>query len=203
MQYRAVEFIKSHLVRYISAIFKAAEKGKILFTDGTNQITFSRTPYAVKEASWVARETPAILVGSATGAYEEQTFAENRIYDESNEPNGQYRYSGGNLDLDVELSVRANTKEERDNIADILCIFLTHAAAKDYFSKQDIKLPRPPVLSGESEIMEPGIEYPIYATSVGVAVHSSWVEWEPLEARLIDVISDVLPEINLWYPPKK
>lgn len=196
MQYRAIEFIKSYLVRYISAVFKANEKGAINFTDGTNKITFSRTPYAIKEASWTARETPAILVGTAGASFTERTFAENKLYDESFETDGQYRYFGGDIDLDVELSVRANTKEERDNIVDILCIFLTHPAAKEYFLKQDIKLPEPPVVSGETEVMEPNVEYPIYASSIGMKLHSGWIEWETLEARTIDIIADIAMEFD-------
>jgi len=197
MQYRAVEFVKSYLVRYISSVFKANAKGSLLFTDGTNEIKFSRVPYAIKEASWTARETPAILIGSATASFVERTFAENEILDQSNDINGQYRYYGGDIDIDVELSVRASNKEERDNIVDILCIYLTHPAAKEYFLRQDIKLPEPPTISGETEINEPAIEYPIYATTVMMKLHSSWLEWEPLEVRLIDIISDIDVEIKL------
>lgn len=197
MQYRAVEFVKSFLVRYISSVFKANEKGRVLFTDGTNEIKFSRTPFAIKEASWSARETPAIIVGSASARYIERTFAENKLYDESDAIGGQYRYFGGDIDIDVELSVRAATKEERDNIVDILCIFLTHPAAKEYFLKQDIKLPEPPSVSGESEIHEPAIEYPIYATSVMMKLHSGWLEWEPLEERMIDIISEIDVEFTI------
>jgi hypothetical protein len=197
MQYRAIEFVKSHIVRYISGVFRANAKGALLFTDGTNEIKFSRAPYAVKEASWVARETPAILICGATGSFVERSIAKNKLYGEEADPAGQYRYEGGDIDLDIELSVRANTKEERDNIVDILGIFLANRAAKTYFEKQDIKLPEPPRIGGESEIMEPNVEYPIYATAVSVAIHSSWLEWEPLEARIIDVIAEYTMELTV------
>ena len=197
MQYRAVEFVKSHIVRYLTAVFAANKKGALLFTDGVNEIEFSRTPYVIKEASWTARETPAVLVGAATGAFVERGFSENRLYDESFETTGQYRHTGGDMDLNIELSIRAANKEERDNLVDITGIFMTNPAAKEYFGKQDIKLPEPPTIGGESEIMEPPVEYPIYATSMGIAIHSSWSEWEPLEARLIDVIADFTMEKTL------
>lgn len=197
MQYRSIEFVKSYLVRYISTVFKANAKGSVLFTDGTNEIKFSRVPYAIKEASWTARETPAIIIGAASARFIERTFAENRLYDESGETDGEYRYFGGDIDIDVELSVRAANKEERDNIVDILCIFLTHPAAKEYFLKQDIKLPEPPTVSGETEINEPAIEYPIYATTILMKLHSGWLEWEPLEERLIDIISEIDLELTL------
>lgn len=203
MWYRGIRFVKDFLVQYLNYIFVAVDKGNLLFTDGTKRIEFSAKPMAIKRASWDARNLPAVLVGKASGAMQYITFSKDllkvdAVPNADGEHIDMYYTSGGNFDINIGLSVRARSIEERDNLVDIVGIYLSHPTTKDYFMNQYLLLPEAPKLAGESDIQEPKIEYPIYATEMSVRVVSRWQEYASAnDLQLLDIISDVVAEENL------
>jgi hypothetical protein len=198
MRYRGIQFLKDYTVKYLNACFMAHAKGVLLFTDGTRAMEFSKMPIAVRAYSWVSQDLPAVLVGSASGAFEERGFSENLILNEGEDPTGVNEYLGGDIQLDLELIVRARTGVERDNLADMTCILLSKRTAKAYFLLQDIKIPKPPTIGGETEVNEPAIDFPVYDVRLSLQLESGWIEWSELDERLIDIVTDpdfvVLPD---------
>jgi hypothetical protein len=202
MWYRGIRFVKDFLVQYYNYIFMANQKGALLFTDGTKEIKFSRTPVAIKRASWDARNLPAVLVGKASGGMQYVTFSKDLLktdvaYSTDGSQATTYNSYGGNFDLNINLSIRATTIEERDNLVDIVGIYASHPDTKDYFMNQYLILPEAPKLAGESDIQEPGIDHPIYATELSVRVQTRWQEFKTQENyTLNNVIADLTLETD-------
>jgi hypothetical protein len=200
--YRGIRFTKDFLVNYFNYIFYAAEKGSILFTDGTKKIEFSRRPEAIKRASWDYRNLPAVLIGKATGGLKYVTFAKDRLkyveqLVESDTKVNQYVFYGGDFDFNVSLSVRATTIEERDNLVDIVSIYLAHPDAKDYFMRHYLVLPEAPKLGAESEIHETKIDYPIYAFDMSIRLMTRWQE---VRVSQSDSLENIIADVQAFVP---
>lgn len=190
--YRGVDFIKNYVVRYLNSAFLANAKGALIFTDGVTNMEFSKTPMVIKSNSWTSRELPAVLVGTASGGFGYRTFSKDRLLDESFDDTGTARIVGGDIDLNIDLSIRATTIPERDRLVDTVCYLMSHPDAKDYFAQHGISLPSAPTIGGEYALGSPDStdDFPIYATSVGLTLHSGWQSKETLETRLLDIIVD-------------
>lgn len=198
MWYRGVRYAKDFLVQYLNYIFLAHEKEYIVFTDGTKKLQFSRTPQVIKRQSWTYRDMPALLVGKASGNMNYVTFSKDRLKAADPDDTTPTRYVGGDFDLNLGVSVRARTTEERDNILDAACIYLSHPTAKDYFMRHYLVLPEPPRFTGESEIREPTIDYPIYASDFNIRIMSRWEDDEELTAqKLQEIIVNVTGYVEL------
>jgi hypothetical protein len=199
--YRGVQFIKDYLIRYLNGVFMASEKGQLLFTDGTKNIQFEHTPIAQKRGSWDFRRLPAVLIGQAGGEYQVQSIAKDLVYegryDDSTTELKNHRYYGGDIKLTINLQCLSKTIEERDNLVDIVCLYLAHPDAKDFFLTQGIHVEAPPSISGEADIYEPKVDHPIYGTTVTTKLTSQWKIQEDLEDRLIDIITDVTAVLDL------
>lgn len=197
MYYRGIRFCKDFVVQYLNYIFFAGEKGLLLFTDGTKKIEFTKRPQIVKMDSWDARQMPAILVGASSGNYIYRSIDKDHIHTAGATDAVQERSVGGDISLTLNLSIRATTIDERDNLVDIACIYLAHPDAKTYFERQAISLPAPPTISGESKLMEPSVDYPIYATSISIPLLCIWRDTTTMEDRLENIIVDIEANFNL------
>jgi hypothetical protein len=197
--YRGVEFIKNYFQHYLTGIFMAAQKGSLTLTNGFKEIKFSRTPEVVKRMKLDYRRLPAVLVGPARGDYIYRSIAKDLVYiPEETEPDeNQYRFYGGDIRLTLDFDIRSTTAEERDNMVDTVCIYLAHPDAKDFFQRHAIVLEKPPSISGERELYEPGIDMPIYSTVVSIYPISVWQIKQTLEDRLEDLFVDIDFELVL------
>ncbi len=197
--YRGVEFVKNYFQHYLTGIFIAAQKGALLLTNGFKEIKFSRTPEVVKRMKLDYRKLPAVLIGTARGEYIYRSISKDLLrtpdYDEPDED--QYKFYGGDIRLTLDLDVRSTTQEERDNMVDIVCLYLVHPDAKDYFLRHDILLEKPPSINGERELYEPGIDMPIYSTTLSVFTISVWRVQKDLEQRLEELFADITAEIRI------
>ena len=197
--YRGIRFMKDFTCQYLNYIFMANKKGSLIFYDGTRKIEFSRTPEAIKRASWDARVLPAVLVGKVSGGLPYVTFSKDLLDTATaTDPTQTYRH-GGDFDITLSLSIRATTIEERDNLTDIVGIYLAHPDCKDYYLRNGIRLPEGPKLGTESDIKETQIDHPIYATEMSMRMMSRWQEQTDLEDRLIDIIVDIEAEYTIDY----
>jgi len=189
--YRGVRFVKDYTVKYLNLIFLAQQKGSLLLTDGDKKIKFSRTPEAIKRASWDFRMLPAVLIGKATGGLKYVSASKDLLSSaKAGDSNQTYR-DGGDFDLSISLHVRARSVDERDNLLDITCIYLAHPDAKDYYLRQGLILPEGPKIGAEREVPKTGIDYPIYETDVSLRVISRWQEERPMEERLLGILVDI------------
>jgi hypothetical protein len=94
------------------------------------------------------------------------------------------------------LDIRATSIEERDNLVDIVCLYLAHPDAKDYFLRHSIVIPAPPTISGERDLFEPQIDHPIYSTAVSIPLLSIWRVTSDNGERLEDIIVDISAEFG-------
>ena len=199
MWYRGIRFIKDFMCQYLNYIFIANQKGSLIFTDGTKSIQFSRTPEAMKRASWEYRVLPAVLVGKVTGGLQYVTFSKDLLDTAKADDTEQTYRDGGDFDVTLTLAVRATTIEERDNLTDITGIYLAHPDAKDYFLRQGFRLPEAPKLGAETEVKEPTIDYPIYDREMSIRILSRWQEERAIEERLLSVLVDATTYVD--YDP--
>ena len=122
--YRGVAFIKDYYVRYLMGVFKAAQKEAIVLTNGFKEISFSREPTVVKRVAQDARPAfPYILVGPVRAEYIYRSVSKDFLYDPRTTDTDQYRIYGGDVRLNLDLSIWASQQEERDNLVDITCLF--------------------------------------------------------------------------------
>ena len=193
MTYRSNRFVKNYVAKYLTSIFLANEKGALTFSDGSKNITFSQTPYVGRAMQWEPQHLPAVLIGKATTTLHPLSFTKDGLYEARASDADQYRYVGGDITVALELLVRARSEPERENLADIVSIYLSHPAAKDFLLAQNIVIEKNPTVSGESTLPAPsGLDYPIYIASMSLTLRSQWVEQEALtDPRLIDIISDI------------
>jgi hypothetical protein len=191
--HRGVRFIKDYLVAYLNGIFIASQKGIIQFTDGTRQIDFSRLPEAIRSYSWDFRKIPAVLVGGVSGRFQTMSIAKDLIHagQVGDAAPLQYYTYGGDISMTVSFTIIANTVDERDNLVDIVCLYLSHPKAKDYLMRHGIAVENPPTIGGESERNEPNIDHPIYLTGLTQPFVSQWRTIEDLPDRLEEIFVDI------------
>lgn len=197
MHYRGVRFVKDYITKFLRSVFLAYEKEAILFTDGTKKIVFSNTPYVTSEDSWVSRpELPAVLIGSMNATFQERTITKNLLVSPGEVVAG-YNFEGGDIDISASLMCLSRTTHERDNLSDIVSIFLSRPEAKDYFLDQDIKIVSPPAMSGEGKVFEPAVDYPVYTSNLSWELAASWEQWNDTEDTLANIIVDISASLDL------
>lgn len=202
MNFRGIEFIKDFTVKYLTKIFMAAQKGSIVLTNGFQEIKFSESqnmlhaPKVIRKASWDVRSLPAILVGPISGNAIYYSVDKDHLHTARPGEVHDVRYVGGGLDYNLTLTVRAASNVECGNLADIVTIYLSHPDTKDYFQNQGIDLPKAPTISGESQLLEPNVDYPIFSMDISWNLLSYWQDDYPLGDTLIGIIA----EFEDWTP---
>ena len=195
--FRGYTFVGDYTVKYFRSLFTAWERGQLDFFDGTKELSLSATPDVVKRASWDFRRLPSILIGEASGSYKTISFTKDVINVPGPTETLQKISIGGDIELTLNIFVRATTKEECSALADIVGIFLSNPTSKDFFMKQYLKLPEPARIGPIRDIPEPGIDHPIYEMPLTILIVGTWREEEELAERLIDVIVDITAELDL------
>jgi hypothetical protein len=195
--YRNGRFIKSYLIRYLTGIFLAAEKEQIILTDGTKKIEFSATPKVESILSWNERNLPAVLIGPARITMKSLSTTKELKFDARAGDDEQFTWWGGDVEVSLDLLARARTIVERDNIVDIVLLYLSIPSAKDFFRQQAIVMNALPTASGESAPRIPNIDFPIYQTSIGITLTGVWEYREAISHyRLNNVIADITAVMN-------
>lgn len=204
--YRGSRFIKGYLIKYLKAVFYAADKGEILLTDGTKRIEFTgidnKPTYGVwvgGALSWTEQYIPSVLISESRVTFSALSFAKDftGAIDDEIEEDDQYRHSGGDIEVSLNLSVRARTIVEKDNLVDTVCLYLAHPDAKDFFGNHNIVIPRPPNASGETVINSPNIDFPLYSASISFDLIGQWDYREQVSsARLRSIVADIVASFD-------
>ena len=197
MTYRGIEFIKDFTVKYLTYIFFGAAKGRITLFNGFQEIKFSRTPTVIRKQSWDVRSLPSVLVGPISGNAKYASLSKDFMYISKPTDAFQARYVGGYLEYSLTLTARATTAIDCGNLADIVSIYMAHPDTKDYYLNQGLVIPSGPSISGETQLQEPAVDYPIFSIDVTVPIHSQWQDTYAVEDRLTDIISDISAELDL------
>lgn len=188
--YRGCSFLKSFVVKFLRSIFYAEQKGALVFFDGTKEISFSDPVHVEKTGSWDYRNVPAVLIGATRG-----TFIPYLNKDLVNDPDEtetkQSTEFGGDIDLSLSIEVLATSLEERDNLLDIVSIYLSHPDAKDYFLKQNLRFRAGVTISEGGTRHQPDLQQPVYYSTIDVDISTSWRAEEEVGSRLADIIVDI------------
>lgn len=196
--YRGIAFIKDYFYRYYTGLFRAATKGVIQLTNGFQEIKFSVEPTVVKRVPQDHRPAlPYILIGPVRAEYIYRSVSKDFLRDPDVADAEQYRVYGGDIRLTLDLSVWGNSQDERDNVADVVCLFVAHPDAKDFFLRHNIVIEKPPSMSGEKEVYEPGIDHPIHTATVSLPLIGCWQIKTPISYRFQELWLDIEAEASL------
>lgn len=195
-----IENIKDYVVKFLTYIFLAEEKGQISFYDGHKLLKFSKRPTIVKRSQWDFRTLPCILIGSANGTLEQISIEKDFLGDtvsyvvgtDDPGPTGTAFYeTGGEINLSIDIDVQAYTQEERDKLMDIVSVHLASPVAKDYFMKHYTRLPTNVRVREGGATTLPNIETPIYYSSINMDFVGAWRSREYYGARLAQILFDL------------
>jgi len=195
--FRGYTFITDYTVKYFTYLFTAWERKQLDFFDGTKELVLSGTPQVIKRASWDFRNLPSILIGEASGKYKTISFSKDFLDEPTATAAVQKLSIGGDIELVLDIFVRATSKDECSALADIVGIYLSNPTAKDWYMNQYLKLPEPASIGGVTEIYEPKIDFPIYETKLTIPIVGTWREEEDVAARLLSVLVTISAELDL------
>jgi len=198
--YRGIRFSKEYIIKYIKSIFIAAERGQLVLTDGTVQIEFSNTPFVNSLFSWDEQHLPAVLIGDGNVISKPISIAKDFALSVESEieTDDQWDHYSGNFYIDFTISVRARSMPERDNLVDIVTLYLSHPMAKDFLEQHGIQINKHPTVGGHSQLRLPGIDFPLYTSSITFGIISTWDYREEISgARLRDICVDIIAQISL------
>jgi len=206
MYYRGSRFIKNYLITYLKATFYAAEKGQLLLTDGTKRIEFTdltnKSTYGVwvgGTLSWNEQYVPAVLISESRVTFTPLSFSKEFIGDVDDEvaAGDQWRHYGGDITVALNIAVRARTIIEKDNLVDTVCLYLVHPDAKEFFGQHNVVIPRHPSVSGESTVSAPGIDFPLYTSSISFELMGQWDYREEVAGpRLNAIVADIVADFD-------
>lgn len=199
MFYSLVQDTKSTMVGFLKFLFFENAKGRLKFTNGTRRVEFSTVPVKVIEAyQWKFQEHPVVLIDTAVGNMHQLSVAADFL-DTIVEDGTTFFVFGGDSTLTVTLTCIAKTKEERDNLVDIVAIYLSRPDAKQFFLKNGMDIPNPVAITGEAVLESPNTDFKLYSTDLTLDVHVQWEELFDAGITLADI------QINLTFdddPPE-
>lgn len=196
--YRGVNFIKDYFCTYYSRLFRANKLGALQFTNGFKEIKFSSEPGVIRRIPQDYRQPlPYLLIGPVRAEYIYRSVSKDFLREPGVTEEQQYRIYGGDIRLTMDMSVWGDSQDERDNLGDIVCLFAAHPDAKDFFLKHNIVVEKPPSLSGEKEITEPGIDNPVYTATVTLPLIGCWQIKTAIGYRFEELFLDIIAETKI------
>ena len=197
--FRATYFAQKYVQQWLKAIFYAAEKEQIVLTDGTKKIEFSNTPYVSQADSWDEQQLPAALIANTTGRVSSLSISKDFTgnVDDEITTDDQYRHVGGDIIIDMSLSIKARNIPECDKLADIVGLHLAHPDAKDFLGQHNIVVETLPSIGTRTRNRQQG-DFDIYSRSISYGLRGQWDYRSSVEgARLSDIVVTVLLEMDL------
>ena len=135
---------------------------------------------------------PAVLVGLSTGAFKDTHFKKFRGLDNTL-PEAQNIY-GGTSDITVTFQISANNKEDRNNLSDLVCIYLAKYDTKALLEQKGIRL-MTPIFSGDNVEEDPQTNTMRFYTDISLSLQVDFedsvdiVDGNGNKVKLANVIS--------------
>lgn len=189
--YRGITFIKDYFVKYLQYIFYANSKDQLAFFDGTKKISFSATPHVVKQYSWDFRDLPVVEVGPADGKFVIRSISKDFLGESQYGDATSYKEVGGDIELTIAFKVIATTIVERDNLMDIIGIYLSHPIAKDFFQQHMITIEDAPSISEGGMEPIPDIDHKIFYSTLSMPILGTWRDNSEQDVFLEEIIAYV------------
>ena len=145
MYFRLSQDVKILFLTFFQKLFALYEEGKISFVDGRNKLVFASSPKVYEIDTYDFKTYPAILVGISNSSSRDASFNKYRGYDSST---ASYIY-GAIANLTLTFTIFALTKEDRNQLADLVYIYLLKQETKQTFEQQKGIRFQTPSLSGD------------------------------------------------------
>lgn len=150
MYYRLSEDLKILFLRLFQKTFALYEEGKATFTDGRNKIIFAQPPKCFELDGYDYKYYPCVLVSLNIGSFKEASSNKYRgaVNNDANIPEHVYGYL---TSATVTFTIYALTKEDRNKLCDLICMYLAKHETKQAFEYYGIRLQMPSWSGDNSE----------------------------------------------------
>lgn len=133
--YRLAEDIKDDLIQFFNVIFSQYGEGKLSFDNSKRKITFSQPPKCQSLDSYDFKYYPLVAVATSSGNFRETHFNKSRGYVTDPESGLPVEITGGIFNLTLNFNIYAQTKSDRNNLADLVGSYLSRRDTKLAFLK--------------------------------------------------------------------
>ena len=135
MYYRLSQDIKILFLTFFQRLFALQKEGKISFTDGRNRIMFAQAPRCMELDTYDKKYYPCVLVGLSPASFRDVNPSKFRavVNNDAGEPQNIYGFISS---LTVNFNVVSLTKEDRNNLVDLVCMYLAKYETKAAFINQ-------------------------------------------------------------------
>lgn len=195
MYYRLSNDIKTVFIEFFKKIFFLAEKNRLTLTDGRNKITFEKPPECRDLDTYETKAIPVVLVGLGPSSFTDSSINKYRGYDEDT---ATHIY-GGQVSLSIEFEIIASNEEDRNHLADFVCIYLSrYDTKKEFESKFGLRLGMPNV-TADQVVDEPQKDVKRFSTRISLSVEADFEEattFADAQGRTGLTVADVISMIS-------
>lgn len=184
--YRLSERVKNNFIEFFQKIFVLYSEEKTQFTDGYFKVSFGQVPKCQSVDTYDFKYLPTVVV-SVTNVTAKDYSINKFIgyYDESGLATEAY---GGFANINLNFQVRARTSAERNNLADIVSMYLNSIETKKAFhGTHGIAILGAPTFSGESVEADMQTNVPLFTTNIRQEVFTEYEE----SADVVDTLGNI------------
>jgi len=178
--FRIAERQKRHLVDFFQKIFVLYSENKVQLNDGYNKIVFSKSPKCQVVDTYDFKYFPVLLIGVSNVATKDCSLNKFKDYytDELGIVSAIY---GGFATVTLNFQIRAQSEDERNNLADIVCSYLTSVETKRFLLKTyGMRILGAPSYTGESSEDDPQTNVKQFVINLSLTFESDYEEGQDI-----------------------
>lgn len=175
--YRVIERPKKHFIEFFQKLFDLYDKGKLTFDDAYYTISFGDTPKCVSLDNYDETYHPVVLVGVTGGTTRDISI--NKFKDYHTDPDSGLVNDiyGGIATTTLNFQIRARNEDERNNLADIVSMYLNSQETKlAFLNTYGVRLIGAPTFAGESVEDDPQSNVKLFITDLTQVAESDYEE---------------------------
>jgi len=202
--YRITERPKKHFIEFFQALFDLYDKGKLSLDDGYYKIAFAQTPQCRSIDNYDEKYMPIILVGTSSTSTKDSGI--NKFKDYYTDPISGLVSSvySGFANVTLNFQIRARSEDERNNLADIVAMYLDSYDMKQTFlTKYGVRIIGAPSLTGEAVEDDPQTNAKMFVTNISQVMESDYEEGVDIVDTLGNTgltVSDIISYNEDEYP---
>ena len=153
--YRITKRTKRHFIDFFQKLFSMYAEDKLQFNDSYKKIVFSNPPKCQAVDTYDFKYYPILLIGVSSGVSRDCSLNKFKDY-YTNEMSVVDSVYGGFFTATLNFQIRTRSDDERDNLADLVLMYLDSVDTKRLFEKDfGIRILAAPNVSGESSEDDP------------------------------------------------
>lgn len=153
--FRISERTKKHFIDFFQKLFVLYTENKVTFDDSYKKIVFSKPPKCLSIDNYDFKYYPIVLVGISSISSRDCSINKFKDYytDSIGVVSSVY---GGFAETNLNFQIRARSGDERNNLADIVLMYLDSVDVKKTFARDfGIRILGSPSITGESSEDDP------------------------------------------------